>query len=102
MCGGLFGMSFENSVIMKIKKGFVLCPVMGKTMAISTGDLEKEFPGMIKMNEPSADIWKWIEEGKELAEIYGLYVSTYGIEEGQARTEVDSVVDQMAKAGILE
>lgn len=95
-------MSFENIEFMKIKKGFVLCPVMGKTMAISTGDLEKEFPGMIKMNEPSADIWKWIEEGKELQEIYGLYASTYGIEDALARAEVDSVVEQMAKAGVLE
>ena len=80
----------------------MLCPVMGKTMAISTGELEKEFPGMIKMNDPSADIWKWIEEGKELTEIYGLYASTYGIEEVQARNEVDTVVAQMSAAGIFE
>lgn len=87
---------------MKIKKGFMLCPVMGKTMAISTGELEKECPGMIKMNEPSADIWKWIDEGRELPEIYSLYAETYGIEPSQARTEVDSVVEQMTKAGIFE
>lgn len=87
---------------MKIKKGFMLCPVMGKTMAISTGELEKEFPGMIKMNEPTADIWKWIEEGKELPDIYELYAETYGIEADQARSEVDSVIDQMTKAGIFE
>lgn len=80
----------------------MLCPVMGKTMAISTGELEKEFPGMIKMNEPSADIWKWIEAGKELPEIYDLYAATYGIEDSQARTEVDSVVEMMTKAGIFE
>lgn len=87
---------------MKIKKGFMLCPVMGKTMAISTGEMEKEFPGMIKMNEPSADIWKWIDQGKELPEIYTLYAETYGIGADQARAEVDSVVEQMAAAGIFE
>lgn len=87
---------------MKIKKGFMLCPVMGKTMAISTGDLEKDFPGMIKMNEPSADIWKWIEEGKELPEIYALYADAYGIDPAQAKTEVDGVVEKMAQAGIFE
>lgn len=87
---------------MKIKKGFVLCPVMGKTMAISTGELEKEFPGMIKMNEPSADVWRWIDEGKELSDIYGLYAQTYGIDMTQARCEVDGVVSQMTQAGVLE
>ncbi len=80
----------------------MLCPVMGKTMAISTGELEKEFPGMIKMNEPSADIWKWIESGRELPEIYSLYARTYGVEDSQARAEVDSVVEMMTKAGIFE
>lgn len=87
---------------MKIRKGFMLCPVMGKTMAISTGELEKDFPGMIKMNEPSADVWKWIEAGKELEEIYDLYARTYGIELPQARSEVDGVVEQMTAAGIFE
>lgn len=87
---------------MKIKKGFLLCPVMGKTMAISTGELEKEFPGMIKMNESSTDIWKWIDAGKELQEIYELYASTYGIDANLAKNEVDSVVKMMDEAGILE
>ncbi|MCQ2329506.1 MAG: PqqD family protein [Paludibacteraceae bacterium] len=87
---------------MKIKKGFLLCPVMGKTMAISTGELEKEFPGMIKMNEPSTDIWKWIEAGKELDEIYSLYATTYGIDAAQAKDEVDGVVKMMNDAGVLE
>ncbi|MCQ2344852.1 MAG: PqqD family protein [Paludibacteraceae bacterium] len=87
---------------MKIKKGFLLCPVMGKTMAISTGELEKEFPGMIKMNETSTDIWKWIEAGKEREEIHRLYAETYDIEAAQAQEEVDGVIRQMEEAGILE
>ncbi len=87
---------------MKIKKGFLLCPVMGKTMAISTGELEKTFPGMIKMNETAADIWRWIDEGKEPEEIYPLYAETYGLDADQARSEVDMVVGKMAEAGVLE
>lgn len=87
---------------MKIKKGFLLCPVMGNTMAISTGELEKTFPGMIKMNEPSADIWKWIEQGKSTDEIYGLYLDTYDVDDSTARQEVDSVIASMREAGIFE
>jgi len=87
---------------MKIKKGFMLCPVMGKTMAISTGELEKSFPGMIKMNEPSADIWKWIDEGRTVEEIYGLYAETYGTSAELAQSDVDGVVAQMREAGIFE
>jgi len=87
---------------MKIKKGFMLCPVMGRTMVIAVGELEKTFSGMIKMNEPSTDIWKWIEEGKETAEIYTLYAGTYGVDEQTARNDVDSVIGQMTEAGIFE
>lgn len=80
----------------------MLCPTMGKTMVIATGELENTFSGMIKMNEPSARIWKWIEEGKEPEEIYPLYAETFGIDDDLARSEVDMVVEKMSKAGIFE
>ncbi len=75
---------------------------MGKTMAIATGELEKTFPGMIKMNEPSVKIWKWIEQGKEPDEIYSLYAESYSIDAGQAKQEVDSVIEKMTSANIFE
>jgi len=80
----------------------MLCPVMGKTMIIPTGDLEKEFQGMIKLNESSTDIWKWIEAGKELDEIYNLYAETYGIGVDLAKKDVDGIVTQMQQAGVFE
>lgn len=76
--------------------------MMGKTMAISTGELEKSFPGMIKMNEPATDIWKWIDAGKETEEIYGLYAQTYGVSADIAKQDVDGVIKQMTEAGIFE
>jgi len=87
---------------MKIKKGFVLCPVMGKTMVIASPELDGAFDGMIKMNGPSTKIWNWIEGGKALEEIYALYAEVYGIDEAVAKSEVDGVVDKMSKAGIFE
>lgn len=80
----------------------MLCPVMGKTMIIPTGDLEKEFKGMIKLNESSTDIWKWIEAGKELDEIYSLYTETYGVGADVAKRDVDGIVMQMQQAGVFE
>lgn len=87
---------------MKIIKGFELCTVMGKTMAVPSGELSKTFPGMIKMNEPSADIWRWIEAGYDLAEIESLYAQTYNIPAEQAAEEVQQVTAMMRQAGILE
>lgn len=87
---------------MKIIKGFELCEVMGKTMAVPSGELSRTFPGMIKMNEPSADIWRWIEADKSKEEIINLYAETYAISQEQASTEVSYVIDKMHEAGILE
>lgn len=87
---------------MKIIKGFELCKVMGKTMAVPSGELSKTFPGMIKMNEPAADIWRWIEAGKGEEEICELYAETYSVGMEQAKEEVTMVITKMQEAGILE
>jgi len=87
---------------MKIKDGFMLCPVMGKTMVIATGELEKTFSGMIKMNETSAFIWRSVDEGKEPEQIYPVYAETFGIDLDLAKTEVDSVIEKMTQAGVFE
>jgi len=79
----------------------MLCPYMGKTVAIPGGELEGQFDGIIKMNETSADIWRWVEAGKEAEEIYPLYARTYGVDENIARKDVDSVILQMREAGIF-
>lgn len=87
---------------MKIIKGFELCKVMGKTMAVPSGELSKTFPGMIKMNEPSADIWRWVEAGKDTEEIIELYAQTYAIDSAQATMEVKEVLAAMEASGILQ
>lgn len=87
---------------MKIIKGFELCKVMGKTMAVPSGELSKTFPGMIKMNEPSADIWRWVEAGKETEEIIELYAQTYAIDRALAEREVKEVLAAMEASGILQ
>lgn len=87
---------------MKIIKGFELCKVMGKTMAVPSGELSKTFPGMIKMNEPSADIWRWVEAGKETEEIIELYAQTYTIDRALAEREVKEVLAAMEASGILQ
>lgn len=87
---------------MKIKKGFELCEVMGKTIAVPSGELANSFPGMIKMNGSCADIWKWIEAEKDTEEIIALYTDTYDVTAEEAAEEVKRVIKQMTDAGILE
>jgi len=87
---------------MKIKKGFVLRPTLGYTVAIATGELADKFKGMIKLNETSADIWRWIDEGLSREEVISRFCRTYGVSESVASCDVDATVENMEKAGVFE
>jgi len=87
---------------MKIIKGFKLVKFMEMTVAVPFGQLYDSFPGMIRMNDTSADVWRWIEEGKNEEEIIAAYEETYDIPHEQAEQEVAQVIKMMQDAGVLE
>ena len=57
---------------MKIKSGFVLRDVAGKTFVVATGELSKTFKGMITLNETGKYIWKLLENEITKEEIINL------------------------------
>ena len=46
---------------MKIKNGFILRDVGGKTFVVAVGERSREFKGMITLNETGKFIWKALE-----------------------------------------
>mgnify|MGYP000829823905 CR=1 FL=1 len=42
---------------MKIKKGFVLRDVAGRSVVVATGAAAKKFRGMIMLNDTGKEIW---------------------------------------------
>lgn len=46
---------------MKIREGFILRDVAGKTYVVATGDLSKEFNGIITLNETGKFIWSLLQ-----------------------------------------
>lgn len=87
---------------MKIRKGFVMRPTLGYTLVVPTGELAEIFSGMIKLNETSADIWRWIDEGLSREEVIARYQKTYGVDETAASSDYDTVVGNMRAAGVFE
>lgn len=76
--------------------------MLGYTVVVPTGDAEKEFSGMIKLNETSADIWKWIDEGLERDAVVARYMDTYGVGEEVAAQDVDAIIGNMKEANVFE
>jgi len=87
---------------MKIKKGFVLRPTLGYTMVIASGEMTGKFNGMIKLNENSVDIWKWIDQGFDRDVIIDIYSIYYKVGKDIATRDVDFVIESMRSAGVLE
>ena len=87
---------------MKIKNGFVLRRVLDEAIVIASGEVSKNFHGMVKLNDSAADIWEWIVEGCEEKELALKLSEKYDLEADKALLDVRSMISQMADAGLIE
>ncbi len=87
---------------MKIKDGFVLRRVLDEAIVIASGEVSKDFHGMVKLNDSAADIWEWVAEGLNEAEIASKLAEKYELDIEKAASDVKSMISQMADAGLIE
>jgi hypothetical protein len=86
---------------MKIREGFVVCKVGGKTVAAASGELSARFNGMITLNEAGQMLFERLQNDTTEEELADLLVSAYGIEKEQALSDVRAFLAPLAKAGVL-
>jgi hydroxymethylpyrimidine pyrophosphatase-like HAD family hydrolase len=87
---------------MKIKKGFVLQNVAGSYLACATGDLTREFSGVVRMNATGAFIWEILQGGAEKGEIVKKVSESYGISEEVAERDVTAFISYLNDNGVIE
>lgn len=88
---------------MKIKNGFILRDVGGKTFVVAVGELSKTFGGMITLNETGKLIWKELENGASAEAIVEKIVSTYECDDRSiVESDVANFIARLEKDGILE
>ena len=88
---------------MKIKNGFILRDVGGKTFVVAVGELTKTFNGMITLNETGKFIWEQLQKDVTEDEIVNKILSTYEDAEREVvEKDVARFVANLAKDGILE
>jgi hypothetical protein len=86
---------------MKIREGFVVCKVGGKTVAAASGELSARFNGMITLNEAGQMLFERLQNDTTEEELADLLVSAYGIQKEQALSDVRAFLAPLAKAGVL-
>ncbi|MBE6911965.1 MAG: PqqD family protein [Ruminococcaceae bacterium] len=87
---------------MKIKEGFVLRRVLDEAIVIATGEMSKNFHGMVKLNDSGADIWEWISEGNDEKAVAKKLSEKYELSEEKAIADTKAMISQMSDAGLLE
>jgi methyltransferase-like protein len=88
---------------MKIKSGFILRDVAGKTFVVATGELSKSFKGMITLNETGKFIWNLLENDTTKEEIVDKMLEAYeGVERSIVENDVEIFVEKLVRDNILE
>ena len=88
---------------MKTKKGFNLRQVCGENVIVAEGAENIDFSSIISMNESSAYLWSSIQ-GKEFDKnnLVELLTQEYEVDADTAAKDVEALVAQWMKAGIIE
>ena len=87
---------------MKIKDGFVMRDVLGKTMVVPTEEAGQDLHGFIRLNATGKVIWNAIAEGKSIEETAKAMTETYEVSEEVALRDVQAFVEKMKEAGVFE
>ena len=88
---------------MKIRDGFVVRDVGGKTYVVAVGELSKSFSCMITLNETGKLIWQTLENGATKEEVVDKILSVYeGADRETVEKDVALFIERLAKDNILE
>ena len=87
---------------MKIKSGFVLRELAGQSIVIALGEASKTFNGMIKLNDTGKVIWNMLSEGNEASAIVDKFVAEYDVDRETAERDVNTFIEALRGADILE
>ena len=87
---------------MKIKNGFVVRDIAGKSVVIALGEASKSFKGMIELNGVARVIWDLLAEGKESNEIVDAIVAEYDVDRETVVSDVDRFINELKGANVFE
>ena len=88
---------------MKIKSGFILRDVGGKTFVVAVGDRSREFKGMITLNQTGKIIWKTLEKESSVDDVVNAIMETCeGASREVVEADVNAFIEKLAGDNILE
>lgn len=87
---------------MKLKYNFAIKEVLGEYFAVSVGNADSKFDGLLSLNEIGKTIFEYIQQGLEEDTIVVKLKEEYDATEEQLRGEVEKVIQRLKEEGIVE
>ncbi|MDO4544046.1 MAG: PqqD family protein [Clostridia bacterium] len=87
---------------MKVKDGFVLRQVGGKTVVLATGRAAVSFNGMITLNGTGEFLWNELNRDCSEDELVAALRANYDVDEKTARVDVRNFIQTMLDNKLLE
>jgi len=85
---------------MKLKGGFVLSEIAGKTVAVPTED-DVDLNTMITLNETGAFLWERLQAETSVDALVDALLSQYDVDEASARRSVEAFVGKLKENGFI-
>ncbi len=86
---------------MRIKEGFVIREIARSIVVVPTGDLLKEYRGMLTLNEAGKFIWELLEQERTLEEISVKLAEKYQIDKEKATGNTEAFLNTLRAKKIL-
>ena len=85
---------------MKLKEGFILSEVAGKTVVIPTGDM-MDLKAVITLNDTGKFLWEHLSEETDTEALVAALLDAYDVDTETAQAHVAAFVDTLAANGFL-
>ena len=86
---------------MKLKNGFLLRDIAGKSVVVATGEAAESFRGLIKLNETGAFLWRLLQNETDEEKLKKALLKEYDIDEERAKEEISSFVARLKEEDLL-
>lgn len=87
---------------MKIRDGFVLRNVVDEYIVMPTGENIAKFEGAVVLNEVSAFVFRQLENAVSRDDLLTAIVNEFDVDEATAAADLDELLAQFGKMGLLE
>lgn len=87
---------------MKVKNGFILREIADSIVVVPTGELVKDFEGMIHLNSTGKFIWELLNVDITIEEIANKLVEQYKIDFDRAKKSAENFITKLREANLIE